>query len=959
MDRDDLDMGRKMRAGVRSEEARHKRDQDRAYAEAATSPSGWGIYSGPAFDTVQPSIIVARIMRPRAPGQFNNEMLLRYDPAERRWWSPADYGFIVPPGVAAALQPALTALLAQPWTDARIQDAVWQKLTSSKLKDRTSDHREKFVVLVRNEMRRRRGGDAIPFRAKTAPATPAPAKTLRSDVMLREIAKHITADTQVPFVVGKDRHTEDPYIEAEYGDYSRVYLTITWDREMEYFRFSVNGGNPSWSTTYRPSPGETPAMIAEAAMREPEVRKFLKTAAAKLAPKTTADLVDTKPAALVLAAAGNPDYPAGHELRTVRISARTVPVTSWEDASKRFENFISTEGLGSGNLTREAGTVTNRAGVKLGRISYNGRAWDMHDQEIPIEQRITPRSAREWPKSEPTPTPAPAPAPAHSLATAASSPLDKFRTMYPDIEIGRVYTGVDTDFVPVHWQVVKSPISGLYAIHRTFGYPTIYRLPLDLDKPTDREKIHAWRGAKRPTAFTKMEDVPMPRLVRDVAQEVYGVRDDVRKENQILKYTAMALLPEHKVGVRSQSPGSDYIVIGAEPAEMTPQRKRDINAAMAEMGLNEHGSGKRSRAVVPPSVLPQVLAMAGGAPEPAPTPVAPASALAMTSPTSAQPEELSDPLAADIPRSIAQASHSGTSYSHELRAQQEIVDYVRHLRSLKASLDALAKTPEQQAEAAAQFERYREGFRSRTRERLTRRSGLVSTMIAGPSKFPVASQSKKSDAYDRKNNELWEWVERAQAAAQKAVRAAAPGGDPTAPISSDDENAIGKLKAKLAKLQEFQTYAVTANKIVRRKISNEAKIEALGQELGMSAKTAASLLEPDYGGRIGIPSYELTNNNANIKRIEGRIADLERAAKDTTREAELPGGITVTDDVEDNRLRITFPGKPDSATISALKSNGFKWAPSVGAWQRQRGPNALYGAKLALGVDVAAALRGA
>jgi hypothetical protein len=42
------------------------------------------------------------------------------------------------------------------------------------------------------------------------------------------------------------------------------------------------------------------------------------------------------------------------------------------------------------------------------------------------------------------------------------------------------------------------------------------------------------------------------------------------------------------------------------------------------------------------------------------------------------------------------------------------------------------------------------------------------------------------------------------------------------------------------------------------------------------------------------------------------------------------------------RLQLFFDGKPDENTRSILKSNGFKWAPSQGAWQRQLNSNAKY-----------------
>ncbi len=35
------------------------------------------------------------------------------------------------------------------------------------------------------------------------------------------------------------------------------------------------------------------------------------------------------------------------------------------------------------------------------------------------------------------------------------------------------------------------------------------------------------------------------------------------------------------------------------------------------------------------------------------------------------------------------------------------------------------------------------------------------------------------------------------------------------------------------------------------------------------------------------------------------------------------------------RVQFIFDGKPDEETRELLKANGFRWAPSQGAWQRQ------------------------
>ena len=56
--------------------------------------------------------------------------------------------------------------------------------------------------------------------------------------------------------------------------------------------------------------------------------------------------------------------------------------------------------------------------------------------------------------------------------------------------------------------------------------------------------------------------------------------------------------------------------------------------------------------------------------------------------------------------------------------------------------------------------------------------------------------------------------------------------------------------------------------------------------------------------------------------------------------AEFPGG-EMRINLEINRIQIIFEDIPAPETRKLLKSNGFKWAPSEKAWQRQRTLNAV------------------
>lgn len=51
-------------------------------------------------------------------------------------------------------------------------------------------------------------------------------------------------------------------------------------------------------------------------------------------------------------------------------------------------------------------------------------------------------------------------------------------------------------------------------------------------------------------------------------------------------------------------------------------------------------------------------------------------------------------------------------------------------------------------------------------------------------------------------------------------------------------------------------------------------------------------------------------------------------------------GFEVVENHDEDRLQLIFNGKPDESTRTMLKSNGFKWSPRFGAWQRQFTDNA-------------------
>jgi len=285
----------------------------------------------------------------------------------------------------------------------------------------------------------------------------------------------------------------------------------------------------------------------------------------------------------------------------------------------------------------------------------------------------------------------------------------------------------------------------------------------------------------------------------------------------------------------------------------------------------------------------------------------------------------------DIPLETAYRAHSGTSFVPEKRAESTQADYAETLASDFADLEKLADTPEKKQLLTEEFARYRLGYRRRTLDYLGSRSGLMSTMIAGPANFPVRRMEKKNNAIQKRLNELIEYRERALDAIKKKL---CPG---LRPIMSGDDDAVERLQEKIDKAERLQEVMRAANKITRKAPKNqptEEKIAAI-VALGLSETTAQKLFQPDYMGRVGFPGFELSNNNANIKRMKDRLETITAAkqAEETTIEGE---NARLEDCPADNRIRLFFPGKPDADVRQQLKRSGFRWTPSLGCWQAYR-----------------------
>lgn len=206
-----------------------------------------------------------------------------------------------------------------------------------------------------------------------------------------------------------------------------------------------------------------------------------------------------------------------------------------------------------------------------------------------------------------------------------------------------------------------------------------------------------------------------------------------------------------------------------------------------------------------------------------------------------------------------------------------------------------------------------------------------SVLISGAGNFPVRKKEKQVQSWERNHKFFTEVQE-----ILKKMESVLYGNEM---ILSSNEDAVEKLEEKLEKLKANQEKMKSANKMLRLK--NTEKGDNLLKDMGYTEEQISNLRTPDYCGRIGYPDYALRNNNANIHRIEQRLKNLKATKEKGTTETENQF-FKVVENTDLMRLQLFFEDKPDSKVRDILKNNGFKWAPSSSAWQRQLTNNSRY-----------------
>ncbi len=165
----------------------------------------------------------------------------------------------------------------------------------------------------------------------------------------------------------------------------------------------------------------------------------------------------------------------------------------------------------------------------------------------------------------------------------------------------------------------------------------------------------------------------------------------------------------------------------------------------------------------------------------------------------------------------------------------------------------------------------------------------------------------------------------------------------------EDSTMYGRTKTtaeppNVEKLQEELTQCVTLQETMKAVNAHWRKTGTCMGAPGITDEQAKKMDDKIVNARYEwdrqpFSSYTMTNNNSQIKRLQQKLAEVSRGFAGW----EFNGGHAEAN-TEMNRLQLFFDERPTEQQRAQLKANGFKWAPSQDAWQRQLTDNAIYSA---------------
>jgi len=262
-------------------------------------------------------------------------------------------------------------------------------------------------------------------------------------------------------------------------------------------------------------------------------------------------------------------------------------------------------------------------------------------------------------------------------------------------------------------------------------------------------------------------------------------------------------------------------------------------------------------------------------------------------------------------------AHSNVSFSPERRADSYVKEFSQQLD------EDLQNLGENQGNYREKYEKYFSAW-------MQAKSNCLSSMITGPSNFPVRRAEKANRSERNRSDEFAHWREKYFRAVNRERT-----------LSPEEE--LEGLYDKLDKLTIQNELVKDFNKLARKyKAGKVNEVDFFDQlnTFEFSERTVSSIKmhisEPWFKG-VGSYAKAIREANERIHIMKVRIN-----RKDTWEDIKFEGGYIT---IEDDRVKIFHEDRPEKDVIEKLKRTGFRWSPNWKSWVRKHTGNAVADAK--------------
>lgn len=246
----------------------------------------------------------------------------------------------------------------------------------------------------------------------------------------------------------------------------------------------------------------------------------------------------------------------------------------------------------------------------------------------------------------------------------------------------------------------------------------------------------------------------------------------------------------------------------------------------------------------------------------------------------------------------------GVSFDPEKRMASFIREYDAVASEIIANAQKYGLTPDQVARLIDKH------YKLAT-EYLCSESRCLSWAITGPANFPVARNEKRLNTCQDRLNRYVEFSNNIEKLCKRITRKAE---------TEDDKKA--RWLDEIEKLKRRHEMMKDVNAMIRKGQKDEAE------------KKYVITLEKNCWGEYGFMPFHLSNNLANIHRLEQQVSDIDRIREQKVGAGFDFDGGSVAFDADEIRWNISFDAIPEADMRTKLKSHGFKWSPRRQAWTR-------------------------